>query len=385
MTPHSSSTPRRLRNGVSGELPDRILHVLWRMSIGGAERAVYQLVREQRRRGVAADVLVGSAAGFYGERVRETGATVHELRMRHAFDLIRGRRAPSIYRDYPTIHMHAPEPLLIVLAARCPHARLFYTHRGGERRYSAWKRVRHAIAGHYLRKRFHGISGNTTQSANVAMALFRLPPGAVQVTYNGLDFELLEPLRARDEVVHELGDAAHLRVGTSANLQRWKRIDLLLRAVAQLNGMAIQCVVLGDGPARGELEALAARLGIGDRVRFTGRKEHIGDYLQALDVFVLPSGPEEAFGNSVVEAMGVGLPPIVFADGGGLREHIVDGRTGFVVEDTDALVTRLRELAEDKDLRARMGRAARTAVRDKYSLDAMVDGYSALYGSAPSE
>ena len=67
-----------------------------------------------------------------------------------------------------------------------------------------------------------------------------------------------------------------------------------------------------------------------------------------MDVFALPSGPEESFGNAAVEAMGVGLPTVVFADGGGLVEHVIDGETGFVVRDQAEFVQRLREASQSR-------------------------------------
>ena len=144
-------------------------------------------------------------------------------------------------------------------------------------------------------------------------------------------------------------------------------------------GRPVHCYVLGDGPARAELEEQTRRLGVADKVTFTGKVERMGDYLQLFDIFVLPSGPEESFGNSAVEAMGVGIPTIVFADGGGLVEHVDDGVTGYLVRDVAELGARLELLASDQDLRRSIGDAARREMLDRYSPARMVDRYSALY------
>jgi L-malate glycosyltransferase len=356
-----------------------ILHVLWNMGIGGAERAVYQLVREQRRQDDAADVLVASSEGFYGERSREAGATVIELRQRSGLDSAAARSAGSIFERYEIVHFHGAEPLLIRAAARCRRPRVFYTHRSGSFRYPPKQRVRYAIAAHYLR-RFDGISGNTVQAARAAAHLFGLPPEEVPATYNGIDFALLEPRRPRASVVAELGmPPASLLIGTSANIRGWKRLDRLIRAIAALPTERVGCVVIGDGPARPNLERLSSDLGIFDRVAFVGLKEHVADYLQVLDTFVLPSGPQESFGNAAVEAMGLGLPIVVFADGGGLTEHVDDGRTGFVVRDQAELVARLAELTRSDRLRKEVGARARQVVRERYSVAAMIDRYDRLY------
>ena len=375
------ATPAVSAGGVTtrGGLGRRILHVLWSMEIGGAERAVYQLVREQRRRGDRADVLLASHAGFYGERCREAGASVLELGQRSALDLSAAAAARGVFAEYHIVHFHNVEPLLVRAATRVRGPRLFYTHRGGTFRYPPRQRVRYGVATRYVR-RFNGLSGNTAQGARAAARLFRLPPDRVSVTYNGIDFSLLAPVRPAADVLAELGgrDDA-VRVGTSGNLRPWKRIDRLVRALARLRVDPVQLIVIGDGPARPGLEQLAAELGVGHRVRFVGRREHVGDYLQVLDVFALPSGPEESFGNSAVEAMGVGIPAVVAADGGGLIEHVEDGCTGFVVRDQAELERRLAHLARNPGLRAALGTAARASVRARYSTAAMVERYDELY------
>jgi glycosyltransferase involved in cell wall biosynthesis len=358
-----------------------VLHVLWSLEIGGAERAVYQLVLEQRRRGIEADVAVASAPGLYGTSLQERGVTVHELRCRSAADVLRSVRLATIARAYSLVHVHAIEPLLMAAAARAETVTV-YTHRGGIRNHGLVKRSRLAFARPFVRG-FEALSGNTRQSARVLADWLGLASSEVAVTYNGIDFDLLRPIRERGDVLSELPDAARssILVGTASKFQPLKRVELLIEAIARVPP-TLQCVVIGDGPSRLPLERHAAHLGVSDRVTFVGRKEHVGDYLQLLDVFVLPSGPEEAFGNAAVEAMGVGVPTVVFADGGGLTEHVTNGETGRVVRDVRELAGTLEELAADAALRARLGRAGQEYVRTAYSLEAMFDGYAVLYERA---
>lgn len=355
-----------------------VLHVVWALEEGGAP--VYQLVLEQRRRGLEADVLVANKGGFYAEKTREAGARVHELRQRRAFDMSVLRHARAILQAYPIVHFHATEPVLIALAAREPHLRLFYTHRAGLHDYSLRKRFRHAIIGHYLR-RFDGVTANTRQSAQAAARLFGLAPDSITVVYNGLDFTLLEPRRSREEVLSELRDerGSTTRIGTAAILRRLKRVDRLIHAMAAIRDESVHCYIFGDGPARPELERLASTLQVSDRVTFVGHKRGLGDYLQVLDIFALPSGPAEAFGNAVVEAMAVGIPSVVFVDGGGLTEHIEDRSTGFIVRDQNEFVQTLLQLTRDEALRSDLGVAARESVRRKYTMHAMVAGYDSVY------
>jgi len=356
-----------------------IAQVLWSLRVGGAERALYQLVRGLRARGFSSDAVVAGTAGFYGQQLREEEVSVIELGLRSGLDVAAARRARRILACYDVVHFHSADALLIREAARLPHTKLFYTHRAGVFRYPPKRRLKYEAVGRYLRRSF-SVAANTQQAAGAASSLFRIPLESISVVYNGLDFSLLAPTRQREEMLEELGlpDSA-IRIGTSGNLRDCKRMDRLLEAVAALSGQAVHCVIVGDGPERPALERLRDRLGIRGRVTFVGRQGSVGDYLQVFDVFALPSGPEESFGNAAVEAMGVGLPTVVFADGGGLTEHVVDGETGFVVRDQAEFVQRLAELARDEHLRRALGAAALESVQSKYSLKAMVDRYVELY------
>jgi|SRR3954452_21261713 glycosyltransferase involved in cell wall biosynthesis len=358
---------------------ERVLHVMWALDIGGAERAVYQLVREQRRSGIEADVAVGRMKGYYGARIEEAGARVFELGFRNAYDVTAMSRTLRVFRRYDILHFHSAEPLLIAAACLAP-GRRYYTHRSGRFHYPFKQSLRYRVTAIGLRRWFAGLSGNGEHAVRVASALFAIPPARFTLTYNGLDFDLFTPARPPDEVRVELKiDAGDFCVATSGNLRAWKRVDLLLRAIAASPSRSIRCFVIGDGPDRRRLEALAAELRITGRTMFVGKTTNVADYLQVMDAFVLPSGNEEAFGNSAVEAMAMGLPTIVFSDGGGLREHIVDGVSGFVVANERALATRLAELAEDRGLAARLGNAAARSVRQSYSLERMLQAYASLY------
>jgi glycosyltransferase involved in cell wall biosynthesis len=101
-----------------------------------------------------------------------------------------------------------------------------------------------------------------------------------------------------------------------------------------------------------------------------------------MDVFCLPSTGLESFGNAAVEAMAAGLPTVVFADGGGLVEHVDDGETGFIVADQHELEATLGRLLSDVELRRRTGEQARRVVRRRYSVAHAAVAYQGLYGSA---
>jgi glycosyltransferase involved in cell wall biosynthesis len=265
----------------------------------------------------------------------------------------------------------------------CSGARRVYTHRGGNTDYPIRKQLQYRATGVLLRSGFHAFSGNTAHAAASASQLFRIDPDRIEVIYNGLDFALLEPQRSKPQIEQELGiEAGDFVLGSAAHLRPWKRIDRLLRLVATLQEDGVRLLIIGGGPDRQRLERIAAELDLGDRLILTGMQRHIGDYLQVMDAFCLPSTGLESFGNAAVEAMAVGVPTVVFEDGGGLPEHIEPGQTGFVVANEDELRSVTRRLTTDDALRDRVSAAGKEAIREKYTVARAIERYDALYAAA---
>jgi glycosyltransferase involved in cell wall biosynthesis len=363
--------------------PLRVLHFLWDGGVGGMERAVWLLVREQLRDpDLEPTVLFAKGAGPYAEWARESGVPVIDLHLPNGRALTRVRAAAAQMCGYDVHHFHTPDPLLMLASSLCRGTRRVYTQRGGTTEYTLGKRVKHGIAGWMLRRWFHGFSGNTAHGADCGSALYGIPRDRFHVTYNGIEESDLVPGREPAEVRAELGLAPDdFVVGTSANLKPWKRIDLLIRAVAALGDGATRLVIVGDGVDRARLESVADELGVEPRVLFTGLVLQVPDYLQVMDAFCLPSTGLESFGNSAVEAMLLGVPTIVFADSRGLVEHIEDGKTGFVVADQHELRQRLELLKSDPSLRHEVGALGRETVRERYTPARAAAAYRDLYAS----
>jgi glycosyltransferase involved in cell wall biosynthesis len=170
---------------------------------------------------------------------------------------------------------------------------------------------------------------------------------------------------------------------TVANLRKEKAHEVLFDAVARLAPAhpELRLRVAGDGPRAAELRALAASLGIADRVALLGHREDIAALLEEADAFVLPSR-SEAFPNSVVEAMAAGLPVVAGAVGG-LPELVDSGRTGVLVpvDNPAAMAEALESLITDPPRASAMGDAARETIAHRYSFDRMVRAFEDLFVS----
>jgi glycosyltransferase involved in cell wall biosynthesis len=153
----------------------------------------------------------------------------------------------------------------------------------------------------------------------------------------------------------------------------------LFRALAKIKDRAWGLDLVGDGPRRSEMEALASELGITYRVKFHGAQRNVRDYLAGAQTFVLVTH-YEGFPRSTVEAMRTGLPVIV-TDVNGCKEALEEGVTGFSVpvHDVDALAATLAKVIDDPELRRRMGEAGRKRYENQFTFDQMFVKTKAVY------
>ncbi len=187
----------------------------------------------------------------------------------------------------------------------------------------------------------------------------------VAVVHNGVDLESLSP----DPGAGEFSEPTILYLG---RLKRYKRVDLILHAVARLReeGTPVRLLVAGKGDYEGELRRLHARLGLGDSVEFLGyvSEEEKLRLLRKSWVHVLAS-PKEGWGISVLEAAACGTPTVA-SDSPGLRDSVQAGRTGLLVrhDDLEALSQAIKTLIENPSKRGTMGSAAR-AFAEQFTWD----------------
>ncbi len=223
-------------------------------------------------------------------------------------------------------------------------------------------------------------------SRAMAQQVLRLTPerGPISITPFGVDLGHFAPdpePRAR----------APLTLGIVKTLASKYGVDLLLRAFAALvrePRVAAQhpdcrLLVVGDGPQRAELHALAHELGIEERTEFVGAVPHdeVPRWLHRLDIYAAPSRLDsESFGVAVIEAGACALP-VVVSDAGGLPEVVRHGHTGLVVARNDvvALQSALSQLVLDAELRASLGRQGRAHVEREYEWGHCVDLMEACY------
>jgi glycosyltransferase involved in cell wall biosynthesis len=206
----------------------------------------------------------------------------------------------------------------------------------------------------------------------IASETWRLPQSRLRLLPNGVDlsrFVVAAPRAGADSVV----------IGTVAALRPEKNIARLIRALARLpTAVRARLVVVGDGPERPALEALAVAEGVGAQVEFAGHRRDPAAFYAGFDIFALSSDTEQ-MPLSLLEAMASGLP-VAATNVGDVAEMLDAANRPYVVApDDDALACALAALATRHDLRAALGGANRARAEAEFAEAGMVAAWGELF------
>jgi glycosyltransferase involved in cell wall biosynthesis len=170
----------------------------------------------------------------------------------------------------------------------------------------------------------------------------------------------------------------------SGQIIRGKGVDVLLEALAQVKSN-FECVIIGDGRQRADCERLSGRLGLEDRVRFTGfiPQAQIAAHYKEASVAVMSSVWPEPFGAAGLEAMRCGLPVVAF-DAGGIREWLLDGENGYLIPwmDRTVFAARVDQLLGDKALARALGSKGRRLAHKRFNFDSYIGSLERLFSRA---
>lgn len=210
-------------------------------------------------------------------------------------------------------------------------------------------------------------------------------PDMISVIHNAIDIEVWSPEQATTTLKEELRlEQAFPVVGYVGRIMPEKDLETWLRAAALVARQYPEArfVLVGegrDGVTLGQLQQLAANLGIADRVHFPGYRANLLPVYATFDLFFL-SSRREGLPNSILEAMAMGLP-VVTTDVAGTKELVVDGRTGYVLQqgDVEGLARAMIGLVDNDQLRQEMGRAGRERIESQFSFTNRLRCIEALY------
>ncbi|MEI7845633.1 MAG: glycosyltransferase family 4 protein [Chloroflexota bacterium] len=202
---------------------------------------------------------------------------------------------------------------------------------------------------------------------------------------NGIETNAYAPSGDRVDAQKKLGFSDQILVLSMGRLTAQKSLPFLLQvfASAHAENSKLHLMIVGDGPERGSLEALAESLDINQFVSFVGNQIDVRLYLAAADIFVLPSA-SEGISNALLEAMSAGLTCLATPVGGN-SEVLGHGICGLILPlgDLSTWSRALVEISLSPELRIQFGKAALERVRREYDFSVVGERMIGLYAELP--
>jgi glycosyltransferase involved in cell wall biosynthesis len=367
-----------------------ILFLFIQMDVmGGSESLVYNLVRKIDR-----TLFTPSVGWFFGgeplDAFQHLGIPLYHIPKTRRLDLSAMQFLRNIIKknDIHIVNAHHFMSMLYSFygCKLTNRIKLIYTE------HSKWEiediRWRWKILGRHI---LNYIDCSVGVSPSVTHALkdqFQINRSELITIRNGIDIDVFAKQNEEAYLKHQLNIPKNDRViGTVANLKTVKNHIFLVEAFHALADCRndVKLLIIGRGVDEApdntehELREFVRRTGLGNRVIFLGYRDDIPNLLSIIDIFCITS-LREGLPLSLIEAMAVGIPA-VGTDVDGIKDIIVHNKTGFLVplDDVQALKSALIKLLDDKELRLKLGRYAKTLSKEQYSLARCIDKYQALF------
>jgi len=205
--------------------------------------------------------------------------------------------------------------------------------------------------------------------------------------YSGMELETFYNVREKidcEKKQRELGiNSKHFVIGNVARLEKRKGHKFLLDAFQKIimrrKDCPLKLLIIGEGDERGNLENYVRELNLGEKVIFTGYREDVEELMALMDVFVLTS-LREGLPRVLVQAAAVGIPLVAF-NVDGVPEIVKDNHNGFLIrtKDVEQLANRIVKYIDNRDLILLHGQKGREFIKDKWSIEDMVDKIDKVY------
>lgn len=357
-------------------VPMKILHVITSLRTGGAEKLMVDLLPRLKAKGLEVDLLLfdGTDTPFRQE-IESKGIKVFDLGVGGSvYSPLRLFKLLPFLKNYDIIHTHNTAPQLYgAIDSLFRRVKLVTTEHGGSNRRRAIKGFR-TIDKWMYRQYDNVICIAEKTKENLLNYLGVDLPGVVTIN-NGVDIaRYANALPSKELEAIAPGSRKIIMVAGF----RWEKDqDTLIKAVVELPDY-FHLFLVGDGLRRPELESLAHRSGISDRVHFLGMRSNVDNLLHAADYIVM-SSHFEGLSLSSVEGMSVGKP-FLASDVDGLREVAQGAGVLFPHEDPKALAHEIIHLENSPELYQSISTSCYNRAR-QFDINEMVEKYFNIYSA----
>lgn len=209
----------------------------------------------------------------------------------------------------------------------------------------------------------------------------KIIPQKVTSVPTGIDCSLFKPAEDKQAIRESLGlPTDKTIIGIAATLRSWKGHKYLIEAFTMLNNPNTHLLIVGDGPQWNSITQQIKEAGIENQVTMCGNQKNVVPWLQAMDIFTLPSYANEGVPQGIMQAMACGLA-VISTDVGSIAEIVHDNYTGVMVEprDSKSLLKAIEELIENKTIKVELSLQGTSLAHQIFGLNIMSEKMSAIF------
>ncbi|MXS81249.1 TIGR03088 family PEP-CTERM/XrtA system glycosyltransferase [Nitrosomonas sp. GH22] len=371
--------------------PPLIAHVIFHFGVGGLENGLVNLINHIPENRYRHAIICLKGFSEFHKRLNRNDVEIIALNKREGNDFsIYGELYRIFRRLNPDIvhtrNLAAMEAQVVAAVAGVKarihgeHGRDIFDLDGKNRKYNLLRKIIRPFV-HYFIAVSKDLERWLIDTVNVS-------PARVHQIYNGVEHLRFHPdsttlpIEAFPSGFFDGGPFVVGSVGRMVEVKDFPSLVkafLLLREKIPVTGRPLRLVIIGDGIAKPQCEAILRSAGVEQLAWLPGERSDIPQLMQAMDLFVLPS-LAEGVSNTILEAMASGLP-VVATRVGGNAELVLEGETGCLVSSGDpaALAQVIDKYYQDDAMAHRHGRRAREIIEQQFSMHAMTNGYLAVY------
>lgn len=340
----------------------KVLHICWDLGQGGIQRYLVDLLSFHKER-FSSRVIVLSTPGALSEEVSGLCEGVDYVGMSNGLDASALMRILKLLKahDYDVIHTHANNAIL-ALALKFQSGPVLFTEHGGR----LLNRDRGALLFYkYLSSNIDRFIAISQYMADMMCAENASIHSRIKVIHNGVDYDhIVEACRA-GTVVSDL--PVGQKVGFVGRLTSDKGIDLFIETARLVHAERpeVAFIVVGEGPAKEEMQVLVESYGLEESVHFLGYRKDAREIIGSLNLCLFTSR-YEGFGLVVAESLAAGVPVVAMDERSAVSELIRNGVEGVLVKglDTSGAAKEVIRLLDDPDLMERMSSAGRDRAKE---------------------
>ncbi len=359
-----------------------LLHTVLNLGVGGLERLVYETSLLMSKHNYDIEVVCLNRLGEFADALMEHGIKVTLLQKKQTgTDLFYPRRLKKFLmeKNIDILQMHSGTFLYGSIAARLAKTKVVvYTDHGRPLKETKIGILEDRLSARYADK----IIAVSNELREHLVKVVGLPKKKIITIINGINTEEFAVREKSVSLLEEFNLSSDSKViGTLGRLRTVKdhkslieAFELVIRKIPEARLMLV-----GDGNLKAELESLAAKRNLTDKVIFAGIRKDVPQVLNLLDVFVL-SSLSEGTSISLLEAMASGLPAVV-TNVGGNPSLISHNDNGLVVEpkNIEQMAQAIIEILEDEEKYNKFQNNTLAITRQKYSIASMIANYEKVY------